>query len=523
MVKLRNPFRKVEVSHAQGYRELQKESDVGHTSPLISYSWTDKQPHPVNMTKYDDWANDPEASVAFNVLSDIIAGVGIHTEMPEGSSPDHKNKKIIDDYVQKVNLQEDLHEATMTMLQKGFVPLERLEDYDLKLLPPETFYIWKTKLGHIYRFTQEKPEGNVIALWEDPNWKRELEACKESYDSTSKGWKEAWGFSPPRDMKPAPLEDIIVFYHRRTPTWPYGKALTEPIGDLLANRNQMNKDMPKAIHRWAYPIPFVFTSGSKTAIEEECVNRDVDEWVFTGNVDKDEVWFETLSIDPQARFIPYIELIYYQIAEGLHAPLLLYLKNATEASATVMMESVDRLVNGVQNHIKYRVQKYLFQPQVGEKDCPIMRWGQPKTGLEDVTFTELSSILPFLPRNQQQELIKKYVPELPEPEWDKDPQPIVPQPFQNSNQKPQPADGQLEKWVDKINDMNTGLKVIEQNFAEGRLGITEACRMADKTITVHMKRIHGEAWAAHRDGEFQQFVADKLLRVSKKSYTVTSG
>jgi len=501
------------VTHGAGYQNI--ESDIGQSSPLLQ--WTDRMPHPVNMGKYDEWCNDPEANIAFNVLSDIIAGVGLHTEMPE-EEKDTKNKQIIDKYIDTVNLDEDLQEITMAMLQKGFAPVERLSNYDLKLLPPETFYVWRTRRGHIYRYTQEKPEHNVIAVWEDPKWKQQLESVKESYSKDDYKKLESWvpGNWGRGSYDAAPLDDIIMFFHRRTPNWPYGKSLVDPIGDLLTQRQKMNRDMPKAVHRWAYPIPFVYTRGSSEDLKKQCVDRDIDEWVFVGNVDKEDVWMDSLSVDPQARFIPYIELIWYQICEGLHAPLLLYLKNATEASATVMMESVDRLVNGIQTYLKKRVEKYLFEPQVG-LPCPLMRWGAPKTGLEDITFTDLSSILAYLPSNQQQFIVKKYIPDLPEPI--KDPEPVLASPLQDKNPPP-PTMKQMQQMVERLNDLDTSLKIVETNFCEGRIGVADACKLADQTITVHMKRLHGESWVSYRDEMFSEFVSKRLLKVNKEKYTV---
>jgi len=473
----------LEVSHIPGYK-LESESTVA-----TSYQWTDRRPHPTNMENYEEWGNDAEASVALEVLTNIIAGVGYYTEMPETDSkgkkvdPEHKNKEIIDEYGETVNLDEDLQLITHTMLHKGFCPVERIEGYDLKILPPETFYIYMDKKGNVLKYTQERTVNDVINTWK----------------TTSE------------------MEDIILFFFGKTTSWPYGKSLLEPIGELLNDRNQMNKDMAKAVHRWGYPIPFLFTRGPKQPLEDACKNRDIDDWVFVGNAQEGDVNLDTLGIDPQARFIPYIELIYYQICEGLHAPLLLYLKNATEASATVMMESVDRLVNGVQRYIKRRVEKYLFEPQVGEP-VPRLVWGQPKTGLEDVTLTDVAAVInsPKVPDNQVQYILKQFFSGLPEPEYPPEPKtpPLPFQPFQKQPQIP------VEQVLEKLNDVETGLTVIYTNYVEKRIGITEAMRLADRTITVHMKRAYPESWKSHRDAKFEEFAHKLIPTKGGKVYSV---
>ena len=175
----------MEVDHGNGWK---KTEDLGKT--VTSYVWSDRQPHPNNMDNYERWSNDAEASVALNVLKNIIAGVGFHTEMSEKDNkpakidaPDHPNKKKIDEYCETVNMDERLQTIAYTKLQKGFCPVERLEDYDLKFLPPETFYTWKTKTGIVYRHTQERSVGDIITSWSAPDWKQTVESCRKHYTS----------------------------------------------------------------------------------------------------------------------------------------------------------------------------------------------------------------------------------------------------------------------------------------------------------------------------------------------------
>lgn len=476
----------MEISHGAGYKTRE---DVGKID--TSYRWKTRLSHPLNMHNYEEWGNDAEASVALEVLKNIIAGVGYYTEMPEEFQPKnadekpHKHQVFIDDYGETVNLDEKLQYIAHTMLHKGFCPVEIIDDYDLKLLPPETFYIHMTKTGELIKYTQERSTNDVVTTWK----------TQEEIDS------------------------ILLFFFGWTPNQPYGKSLLEPIGALIDDRAQMNLDMPAAVHRWAYPIPIMETSGSKDSLQAACEDRDIDEWIFIGNVNDGDVRWKTLEIDPQARFIPYIELIYYQICEGLHAPLLLYLKNATEASATVMMESVDRLVNGVQRYVKRRVEKHLFKPQVGEP-VPRLVWGQPKTGLEDITLQDISSILPFMAKNQQQHLLKQYLSGMPEPEWE---EPATPQlPFQQQPFQKKPQEIPMTAMLEKLNDLQTSLNIIEANHNANKLSLIEACRLADRTITVHMKRVYPDNWEEHRDSEFQQFIHEKLAGkvTGRKTYTV---
>lgn len=480
-------FNRLTVGHGRRVAESEK------AQVATGYQWEDRQPHPNNMSRYEEWGNDAEASVALNVLTNIIAGVSYYTEMEEEFQPKsaddkpHAHKVKVDEYGENVNLDEQLQYVTHTMLHKGFCPIEIIDDYDVKILPPETFFIHKQKNGTVYKYTQERSRGSIINEWEG---------------------KE--------------MDDVQLFFFGWSTSHSYGKSLLEPIGELIDERQQMNLDMPKAIHRWAYPIPFLETSGSKDDLQRACEDRDIDDWIFMGNAREGEFKLHTLEIDPQARFIPYIELIYYQICEGLHAPLLLYLKNATEASATVMMESVDRLVNGVQRYIKRRVEKYLFEPQTGDP-VPRLVWGQPKTGLEEITMEDLGTVLPYMPRNQQQHLLKQYINGLPEPEWDKDPQPMLPMQQQPFQKQPKGPEIPVEAMLERLNDVDTQLGIIEANYVAHKIPLTDACRLAGRTITVSMKRLYPDDWQRHRDERFQSFLHKSLkpLSAGKKVYTVS--
>lgn len=450
-----------------------KEEDKGAT--VLANRWTDKQPHPHLMSKYDEYNSDAEVDIALDVLTGLITGVGFHTEMPEDIKPNHPNKQIIDEYCERINADEKFRQIERTKLGKGFCPVEILSDYDLKILPPETFYIWKTNKGKIYKYTQEI-NSTEVAKWEGKD-----------------------------------LKNILLFINEEDTSHPYGQALSDSIGSLLDIRKEMNVDIGKALHRYAWPKRAWQYENSIATIKEEALKTDIDEDLWLGNIRKDALKIDTLQVDPATRFQSSIEMVYYQIAEGLHAPLLLYLKNATEASATVMMESVDRLVDGAQRYDKRRIERYLFEPQVSEP-VPRLVWGQPQTGLEKITLSELASILnsPKVAFNQAQYILKQFFTGLPEPE--KEPQQQLPfQPFQK--QKPEIP---MEQMLEKLNDLQTGLSIIESNFVERRITVVDAMRLADKTISVYCKRVYGDEWQGKSEAEFEKF-SRRILQVPKRS------
>lgn len=443
----------------------------------ISTRWTDKQRHPANMTRYEETLSDPEVNIAVNLLANMIAP-SYYTEMPEDVNPKHKNKQTIDEYGENVNLDEDLQTVTRIMLGKGFCPVERLTDYDLKILPSEGFYIWKDKKGKLLKYTQEVSSAEVAS------WKG----------------KE--------------IEDIILFINQEDPSHPYGKSLIDPIVDLVEDRNDTITDINSCIHRYGYPTGVLITNKGREAIQTEFEEKEPDEWIFIGNVSKDEVSWDLIAPEMRQSWVPYIELSYYLIAEALHAPLLLYLKNATEASANVMMEAVDRYVQGTQRYIKRRVERYLFEPQCGEP-VPRLVWGQPKTGLEEIELTDLANLYASgaVKFNQIQDLLKKLGVDLVDPEEEVSPPPEQQLPFQKSP-TPMPP---MEMLLDKMNDLGTALNVVEANYREHRIPLTKAMQMGGKAIEVYCKRMfpkHDGLFNQKREQEYEKWV-HRLLGVKK--------
>lgn len=496
--------RKLGADRIRGYKV--KEAEKGNID--VGYGFSERVPHPSNMDSYEEWSKDPEASIALEVLTGIISGVGFYTEMPDEVPEEerltHPNKLKIDEYAESVNLDEKLNQNVWQSITKGFSPAEKIVGFDgqidLKTLPAESFYMYRDKKGTLLKYTQERSAGDVITEW-----------------------------------KGAEMDDVIRFVNDESPLRPYGYSILDPIGELLEGRAQLNVDVMKGVHRWANPIPIMETVKSKSnsvELKEALNNRDVDEWVLIYDVAEGEMRWTPLTVTPAKDFISFVDLLYTQICEGLHAPLLLYLKNATEASATVMMESVDRFVNGKQRYFKRRIEKGVFEALVGEP-VPRLIWGKPQTGLEKVTMTELAALVnsPALANNQKQELLKMYGVKLPEPDWKSGPPMPTFTPFGDKDKKPFGQDGKdkkqepnsnMEFLVEKLNDLNTALNIIGVNFDEGKIPLTEVIRMAQRTIEAHMKRAYPVGWEPHVQEELQRFIGERVTRKSgKPSYRVT--
>jgi hypothetical protein len=407
-----------------------------------SMTWTDRQPHPARMGDYEELNRDSEVETAITTLTGMIAGVGFYTEMGEGENPKHPNKSAVDAYAEKINLDEKLMMAVRVMLGKGNCPIERLRDGDLKILPPETFYVWKHPTGEIYRYTQEITSGSPMATWEGDD-----------------------------------LNNIIRFVRKETPSNPYGVALANPIAERLETRREMAEDLPDVIHKYGYPFRVweSETDAIGKVVYEAATGREVDQDIFLENVPKDMVRIHSETLDPRINFTEYVRNNDEQIAEGLFAPLLLYLKNATEASAKTILEAFETYTQGEQRYIKRRVERFLFDPLVG-KPTPRFVWGSPRTGVENLTMTDVSQLYQVgaLSFAQVQDLIKKLgLPLLDQPQG-QTPPPAAPQ-----TQVPQ--------------ELRTSMSAIESSFKARQLTAEEALKHAGAAVSTYMNRMRGEA------------------------------
>ena len=425
-----------------------RESDKGQVTS--STMWSDKLPHPSNMDRYDALCNDPETRIGIDLLTDMIVGVGFYTQMPEKDAagedidPNHPNKKMVDEWSLRINADRKFKEIERTKLSKGFCPVEVLPDKSLKILPPESFFIWRDKKGKLLRYTQDVA-GSEVARWETD----------------------------------ADMETIILFIHNEDTSHVYGHALVDSIADLIEARKQINIDMPKIIHRYSAPKGIWEYSMDIQEIFDSVTGADVDEDIFLSGIQKDELRHTFVEPTSQVKFLPYIEQIYFQIGEALHAPLILLLKNATEASAHVMLESVDRFVQGEQRYDSSIIVNRIIKPMTSASGpVPELKWGATKQVFDDITLADIGSLKGngTITWPQAQDIIRqKGIPllEVEEPEAP----PILPG-LDQTSLLDQP----------KMTMLQAGLNVIRDNFHQKTITVSEAIREGDRCINAFVAK-----------------------------------
>jgi hypothetical protein len=499
---------------------------------------TNRLPHPQNMGRYAELCTDPTVSVAIDIKRDMVVP-DFYFEMPEDKpidttkqkveaviqpdtgaapkdanpqlkptapkpNPEHPNKKKLEEWKKTTKATKKLKQIVSTMIAKGFCPVEITNDYNLKVLPPESFFIYRDKVGEVLKYTQEDSM-KVLNTWQG-----------------------------------AAMDDIILFINDEDTDHPYGESDVESLATLLDTRHELNEDMGKIIKRFSAPFGILRSSGSATDLKTNIAAKDVDEILFLGNTEKDQVELMFEEPDPQCKFLPYIDSVDFQIGQKLNAPLILLLKNATEASATKMLDAIDRWVQSTQNEIAEILEERIYTKICGSGPIPIHKWGAPKEVLDDITLGDIASLTgKSISKRQAQDLIRQKGIELLEDEaWLSQPD-VAPNPF-DPNAPPQDKANPFQKQpfppkkvvpnipvesVERLNDLGTQLAVIEANHKKkDGISLVEAANQAERCIMGAMKRIHGSDWQRFYNEAFQTFLHEHLVpkvEAKKPTYKVT--
>lgn len=441
-------------------RYLTNEAGKGNVN--TQQQWTEKLEHPTNMGKYDGWCNDPETRIGIDLLAAMTVGNGMYVQMPEKDldgkeiDPNHANKKKCEQWLKDVKADRKFKEIERTKLGRGFCPLEVMDDLNFKVLPPETFYIHRDKKGEFKKYTQE------ILGESNPN-----------------EWKE---------------DEIVLFIQDEDTTHPYGHSIVDSIGELIDARQSMNRDMPKIIHRYASPLGIWEADRDISAVYAAVIGRDVNEDIFLSNVSKDSLRHTFIEPQTQGKFQSYIEQINFQIAENMHAPLILLLRNANLASSKIMMDSVELFTQAEQRYNSMMYEEYFFKPLCGDP-VPELKWGAPKAIFDDIPLTEIGQLKAngTITVDQAQDLIRQKG--IPLSEYIPPPQPPAMQPLQKGQPFQFKPGSEPTSLVEpqKVTQLQASLNVVRDGFLHKQLSLSEAVREGSAVITACLDKVKHEA------------------------------
>ncbi len=443
----------------RGRQQPKKEKSKGRLVSAAN-TWTDKIPHPAIMTSLDDINSDPDIDSAITNLTEMVAAT-FFTEMGEdvpkvtdpstGKEKPHANKVKLDAWCEKHRVDEVLKMAVREAFEKGFfaIDLDPDNDFEPKVLPSESMYMWrKADSKQAYKYTQEFG-GRETDKWEGDD-----------------------------------LQRIIWWAHKETPINPYGKALAFCLEDFVDARREMTDDGNAVLHRLGYPDRRFECKDEKIRdlLYNEYTKKEPDEAVFLAGVEEGDIKEVTSQLQNiRINFEGFQQSNDTRITNNLNAPTMSTLRNATEASATKMLEFFENYAQGIQHSLKRVVENSMFQKVLGKPSSsnpmPNLSWGRQKTGLEKLTGADVSQLKTSgcITFDQAQDLLKK----LGVPLKDLPTEPAPGAPMVGLPDMPQldPA---------RMKTLQASLDVVEKNYAEKNISLEEAFKEGSKAIRAHV-------------------------------------
>ncbi|MGP3667617.1 MAG: hypothetical protein ACKD6N_03505 [Candidatus Bathyarchaeota archaeon] len=374
-------------------RKLFIREQKGVVEPYFEFWSTWGKPQPVSYSQlYGYYKTHPLVKSSVDSLAGMVAGPGFYTTVDNGEdSRQTRAKEIVDEFNAKVNMDELLLEIVKDMLITGNSFLEKIFNENgrltrVKRLPTAKMKIVRDRFGEIQGYVEEATGARVE-------------------------------FNP---------EEIVHFKWNDVEMSGYGVGIVEPVARFLDFDIKNMENMVEVVYKTAYPIP-VFTFKNKADVDyfmEVLKKRKPgDPILATGEIETN-----VIQVDSRVRFGELLEAVERKIFEGMRGPLLSYLRNATEASAKVMLECVDRDVKALQRYIKRKVEGEIWKPLL--KACDLndvhvkLNWGYPRSGIEDLKISDLVNLakadVGILSRLQVIKMLQMMGIPVPEPEIPKE-------------------------------------------------------------------------------------------------------
>jgi hypothetical protein len=187
--------------------------------------------------------------------------------------------------------------------------------------------------------------------------------------------------------------DLAWFNYNKVGNDPRGTSLIKGIIKVLGYQENAIANMDKIIARYASPLGIWKSKRPIDAIKKAVESVEAGEDIFLGLLTDEEIkdLVQHIQIDPRARFWEFYEYLDRKIYESLGAPSLGYWRNATQASAEVLDDIVQRNIHALQRNVKRVIEAKWFGPLCKLNNCsevPKLEWGMEQTGLEDVDLSD---------------------------------------------------------------------------------------------------------------------------------------
>jgi hypothetical protein len=387
-----------------------------------------KQPRELSTYRkyYED---DSTVGTSIDALSNMTCGNGIYPTVKEpdlkvGDWTQQEALDEINDLNERIRLDEALLNVNKCMRIYGYSPVERV--------------------------TRRGPPGGILELMV-----LEPESCEyKRLKNTVTGFTQKIQSGNPIPFAP---DELIWFTNKQVGNAKgalYGQSDVKRVLRLLEIRDATIENINGILKNQARPpVIWKTKNAGDTATLKVLLKEAMDAGEDLVIHPKDSVENEVVKIDTRIPYWEYVAYIDGLIFQGLHSPMLDYLRNATQASADTMLKVIQLDVEGSQRYLKRMVEHEIWEWHLRKKEyegeIPSCNFGAPKTGLEDLkidTFLTKGLDLSFIDRTQFNAILKAKGLTLPEPE--KQPETSAMQPQNGAGQITvntiEPTDGNLE-------------------------------------------------------------------------------
>lgn len=353
---------------------------------------------PKGIAGYYGWyESDGAVFAAVNSLAEFSTGGGYVNAMP-GTTPSEtpvekpKELQLVDELGEFLNLDSVLPNITRNMLIAGFCGVEvSMKQFPskckIKVIHPAT--ITKIELGG------EKYHGIDYIL-------QKVGDKEVKIDGKNLAWYVNYEMG--NDKR--------------------GVSIIMAIEKLLSTKMNTLDKIDKLLDRRLAPLIIWKTMRDETALKEAISQRDADEDIFLGHLTQEEMASLAQVVDTEGdvKYWEYIEYIDRLIYKSLFAGDLDYWRQATQASATVLLELVDRNIMGIQRQIKRSTEQGIYQPlmELNNLDVvPRIIWNQEDAkfrGVQLERFLQTGVNAGFIQMPQFYEILKRGGLDIHEPE-----------------------------------------------------------------------------------------------------------
>jgi len=311
---------------------------------------------PKGLKGYYSWyENEGVVFSSINGLAEGATGGGFHTTVERVK----KAKSLCDELGKDHNFDMLLPNITRNMLVAGFCPVER----QINKMPSKCAF----KIIHPLTITEIQHDGFEIqrVIQEVDGKKIDLE-----------GGEIAW------------------FINNQLGNDPRGISEIKAVEQLLQIKQSIIDSIEDIVDRYIAPTIIWKSRRDIQALKEAVQGREPGQDIFLGKLTEEEMQnvAQVIEVRGDAKFWEYIAYVDQLIYVGLYAPNLYYWRDATQASATVLRQMVDRKLRAIQRNVKRGVERGFFEPLIQANDLdevPKVEFNMEKTGLDEMTLENI--------------------------------------------------------------------------------------------------------------------------------------